>query len=339
MTDQPLQIGALGCADILIDSLFNVYAQVPDVRLGAIASRSLDKAREYAAQHAVPRYYGSYQEILDDPQVELVYIPLPNGMHAEWTVRALQAGKPVICQKPICSNEAEGQHILEVERATGLPLIEAWHYQYHPIAQRVRQILASGMLGKLRTIESRFNVPGKWVTAGSENIRFKYELAGGVTMDPGCYCVDMLRFATGEEPTVTSARGKLMSPDVDVHMAAELVFPSGLKGRLEASLDDDGDALDEVLEVTGDKGTLHANSPCLPHWGDPSITLTMDGHTTREPFARTSTFVYMWPEVVKAVRERGSIRTTAASGVRNARVIDNIYRAAGMRLRGDSSVS
>jgi hypothetical protein len=89
-----------------------------------------------------------------------------------------------------------------------------------------------------------------------------------------------------------------------------------------------------VLEVTGDKGTMHANSPCLPHWGDPSITLTMDGHTTREPFARTSTFVYMWPEVVKAVRERGSIRTTAASGVRNARVIDDIYRAAGMRLRG-----
>ena len=334
MTDHPLQIGALGCAGILTDSVFNVYAHVPDVRLAAIASRSLDKAREYAAQHAVPRYYGSYQEILDDPQVELVYIPLPNGMHAEWTIRALQAGKPVICQKPICSNEAEGQRILEVERATGLPLIEAWHYQYHPIAQRVRQILASGMLGKLRTIESRFNVPGKWVTAGSENIRFKYELAGGATMDPGCYCVDMLRFATGEEPVVTSAKGKLIFPDVDVHMEAELVFPSGLKGRLEASLDDGGDALDEVLEVTGEKGTMHANSPCLPHWGEPRITLTLDGHTTREPCDRTSTFAFMWPEVVKAVRERGAIRTTAANGVRNARVIDDIYRAAGMRLRG-----
>jgi len=334
MADEPIQIGALGCADILTDSLFNVYAQVPDVRLAAIASRSLEKAREYAAKHTVPRYYGSYQEIIDDPQVELVYVPLPNGMHAEWTIRALQAGKPVICQKPICSNEAEGQRILEVERATGLPLIEAWHYQYHPIAQRVRQILASGMLGKLRTIESRFNVPGKWVTAGSENIRFKYELAGGATMDPGCYCVDMLRFATGEEPVVTSAKGKLIFPDVDVHMEAELVFPSGLKGRLEASLDDGGDALDEVLEVTGEKGTMHANSPCLPHWGDPRITLTLDGHTTREPCDRTSTFAFMWPEVVKAVRERGAIRTTAANGVRNARVIDDIYRAAGMRLRG-----
>ena len=168
MADQPLQIGALGCADILTDSLFNVYAQVPDVRLAAIASRSLEKAREYAAKHAVPRYYGSYQEIIDDPQVELVYVPLPNGMHAEWTIRALQAGKPVICQKPLCSNEAEGKRILEVEQATGLPLIEAWHYRYHPIAQRVRQILASGMLGKLRTIESRFNVPGKWVTGASD---------------------------------------------------------------------------------------------------------------------------------------------------------------------------
>jgi predicted dehydrogenase len=334
MTAKPIQIGALGCADILTDSLFNVYAQVPDVRLAAIASRSLERAREYAAQHSVPRYYGSYQEILADPQVELVYVPLPNGMHTEWTIRALQAGKPVICQKPICANEEEGRRILEVERATGLPLIEAWHYQYHPIAQRIRQILASGMLGKLRTIESRFNVPGKWVTGGPDNIRFNYQLAGGVTMDPGGYCVDMLRFATGEEPSVTGAKGKLIFPDVDVHMEAELVFPSGLRGLLETSLDDEGDALDEVLEVTGDKGTMRANSPCLPHWGDPSITLTVDGNTTREAFERTSTFAFMWPEVAKAVRERGPIRTTAASGVRNARVIDDIYRAAGMRLRG-----
>jgi predicted dehydrogenase len=334
MTAKPLQVGALGCADILADSLFNVYEQVPEVRLAAIGSRGLERAREYAAQHSVPRYYGSYEEVLADPEVELVYVPLPNGLHAEWTIRALEAGKPVICQKPICANEEEGKRILEVERATRLPLIEAWHFQYHPIAQRVRQILASGLLGKLRTIESRFNVPGKWVTAGADNIRFKYELAGGATMDPGCYCVGMLRFVTGEEPSVTGAQARLICPDIDIRMTAELVFPSGLEGRLETSLDDEGDALDEVLEVTGDNGTLHANSPGLPHWGDPYITLAVNGKMTREAFERTSSFVYMWPEVVKAVRERGPIRTTAASGVKTARVIDDIYRAAGMRLRG-----
>jgi len=334
MATKPLQIGAIGCAAIVKESLLDVLPQVPSVALAAIASRSLEKARDYAAQYSIPRYYGSYEEIIDDPQVELVYVPLPNGMHAEWTIRALRAGKPVISQKPISSNEAEGKGILEVERATGLPVIEAWHYQYHPMAQRVREILKSGVLGKLLTIESRFNVPGKWVTAGPDNVRFKYELAGGVTMDPGGYCVDMLRFATGEEPKVTSAKGKLIFPDVDIHMEAELVFPSGLKGRLETSLDDEGDALDEVLEVSGEKGTMHANSPCMPHWGDPYIDLTVDGKKTQERFEKTPTFVFMWPEVVKAVREKGPIRTTAASGVKNARVIDDIYRMAGMRLRG-----
>jgi predicted dehydrogenase len=336
MTVKPLQIGALGCADILTDSLFNVYAQVPEARLAAIGSRSLERAREYAAKHSVPRHYGSYQQVLEDPEVELVYVALPNGMHAEWTIRALQAGKPVICQKPICANEAEGGRILEVERATGLPLIEAWHFQYHPIAQRIRAILSSGTLGALRTIESRFNVPGKWVTAGPDNIRFQYELAGGATMDPGCYCVGMLRYVTGKEPRVTGARSRLISPDVDVRMEAELVFPGGLQGRLETSLDDEGDALDEVLEVTGENGSLFANSPGLPHWGDPYITLTVNGHATRESFERRSSFAYMWPEVVRVIRERGPIRTTAASGVRTARVIDDIYRAAGMRLRGSA---
>jgi predicted dehydrogenase len=126
----------------------------------------------------------------------------------------------------------------------------------------------------------------------------------------------------------------LIFPDVDVRMEASLAFPSGLRGRLETSLDDEGDALDEVLEVTGEKGTLFANSPGLPHWGDPYINLTMNGETTRESFERRSTFAYMWPEVVKAVREKGPIRTTAASGVKTARVIDDIYRAAGMRVRG-----
>ena len=135
--DQPIRIGALGCADVLQESLIEPLADLPGFRFEAIASRSAERARAYAEKHGVPRHYGWYDALLADPDVDLVYVPLPNGLHCEWTLRALAAGKSVLCQKPLAANAEQARRMVDAARRARLPLIEAWHYRYHPVARRI----------------------------------------------------------------------------------------------------------------------------------------------------------------------------------------------------------
>ena len=329
-----IRIGALGCADILRESLLELRGFDLPVTLFAIASRNIERARAFAGEHAIPRYYGGYDEMLEDPEVELVYNTLPNGMHCEWTIRALHAGKHVLCQKPAAANAEQAARIAAAVAETGRIFIEAWHYRHHPVARRIEAIVRSGVLGKLRRVESHFQVPGAWVTAGPDNIRFSYPLAGGAMMDPGCYCVHLLRWVTGEEPEVLSASARLHSAQIDSAMEAQLRFPSGVEGRLVASLDYAGDKLDEWLKLSGDDADLEVIQPCMPHWGEHFIHLRRNGSLQTEQFDRASGFVYLFQDVARVIRDGAPNPATIDDGIRTMRVIDAIYRAAGMQPRG-----
>jgi predicted dehydrogenase len=329
-----IKIGALGCADILRESLLELRNYRLPVTLFAIASRDIGRARAFATEHAIPRHYGSYDEMLEDPDVELVYNTLPNGMHCEWTIRALHAGKHVLCQKPAAANAAQAARMAAAVAETGRIFIEAWHYRHHPVARRIEAIVRSGVLGKLRSVETHFQVPGAWVTAGPDNIRFSYPLAGGAMMDPGCYCVHLLRWVTGEEPEVLAASARLHSEQIDSAMEAELRFPSGIKGRLVTSLDYSGDKLDEWLKVSGDNAELEVVQPCMPHWGEHFIHLRRNGSLQTEQLDRTSGFVHMFRDVARIIRDGAPNPATIEDGIRTMRVIDSIYRAAGMQPRG-----
>ncbi|MGB3811373.1 MAG: Gfo/Idh/MocA family oxidoreductase [Parvibaculum sp.] len=325
----PLRIGILGCAKINQVAIIDAARQVPEIALAGIASRDAAKAEAYAREHGIAHAYESYEALIADPTIEAIYNPLPNSMHLEWTSRALEAGKPVLCEKPIAANALEALEMAAAAKKAGLPLVEAFHYRYHPVAQRLTDIVRSGVLGKLEHIEAGFTIPGDRLK--SDNIRFQRRLGGGATMDVGSYCINILRLASGEEPHVVKAKADLVAPDVDRAMNVEFVFPGGYSGNLQCSL-----AHDEYkswLTVRGQKGKLHIDGPFMPQRGH-SLALTIGERTSAEILDITPTYVFQAREFVKVVREGLPIRTTVEDGVANMRVIDAVYRAAGMSPRG-----
>ena len=201
----------------------------------------------------------SYATLIADPGIDAIYNPLPNGLHAEWTIATLEAGKHVLCEKPFTANTKEAEDVAAVATRTGLVVMEAFHYRYHPLARRMREIVETGELGTIRRVETALCFP----LPKFSDIRYQYDLAGGATMDVGTYTVHMARLLGCEEPEVVSAAAKLRSLNVDRAMRAELSFPSGHTGRITCSMWSSW-ILQTSARVTGDRGELHVINPTAP---------------------------------------------------------------------------
>jgi xylose dehydrogenase (NAD/NADP) len=167
----------------------------------AVASREPTVAREFADKWEIPRHYGSYQDLLDDPDIDAIYNPLPNSLHLEWTVRAAQAGKHIICEKPLALSEAECREMAAAADANDVKLLEAFMYRFHPRTDRVVEMVRSGDIGDLRVIRSSFT----FRLARLDNIRLAPDLGGGALIDVGCYCVNVSRTMAGTEPVAGHA--------------------------------------------------------------------------------------------------------------------------------------
>jgi predicted dehydrogenase len=328
MTTAPVRVGVLGCAQIVRAVLLDPARVTPQITPVAIASRDPDRAKAYAAEHGLPRAYGDYQSLIEDPDVEVVYNPLPNSLHAEWTIRALQAGKPVLCEKPLASNAAEARQMVNAAEAAGLPLIEAFHYRHHPIAQFIKATLKSGVLGRLRRLESRLKIRGERLQPG--NIRFQPELGGGATMDLGAYCINFLRAVADEEPEVTDATPTLLHSQIDVAMRARLTFPGGAEGAFECS--HRSDAFEAWVTVEGEHGTLRCDNPFLPAPGA-WVTVDVGGESRTTRFDEPSTYVFQARALARVIRDGAPILTPGSDGVGNMGVIDAVYRRAGLAVR------
>jgi len=329
MASGPVRIGILGCARIARSALLLPAGEVPEIVVSAVASRDAARAAAFAQAHGLARSHGSYEALLADPDIEVIYNPLPNSLHAEWSIKALAAGKAVLCEKPLASNAHEAQRIVDAARETGQTLIEAFHYRYHPVARFIVETVRSGALGPLRRVAAGLNVPGKLLA--DDDIRFQLPLAGGSTMDLGAYCINALRLAVGEEPQVQAAAATLASPGVDGSMSARLRFPSGVEGAFECSLR--AEALGAWLRIVGERGELHADNPYLPQLGH-SVSLTIDGETSVQKFERTATYVFQARHVADVVRRGVAVQTTGEDGVANMAVVDAVYAAAGLEPRG-----
>jgi predicted dehydrogenase len=255
----PLRIGLLGAAKIAPLALIAPARTNPRAAVVAMAARDAQRARRFAAKHDIARVHNSYEALLADPQVEAIYNPLPNSLHGLWTLRALAAGKHVLCEKPFTANAQEAQRVADAARAAGLVVMEAFHWRYHPLAARLLAIIASGELGALRRVEAQLCFP----LLAPGDIRYRRELAGGAMMDAGCYCVSLVRTLASAEPRVVSARAKLASPGVDRAMEAELAFPSGASGRIVCSLFS-WRLLGVSARVTGTRGELRVTNPIAP---------------------------------------------------------------------------
>jgi predicted dehydrogenase len=326
----PIRFGVLGAARIAPQALIGPARAVEGVRVQAVAARDPARAQDFARKHGIPIVHARYATLIEDPEVDAVYIPLPNGHHTEWALRALAAGKHVLCEKPLAANAAEANRIAEAAEQAGAPVfMEAFHNRYHPLVQRMRAIVESTELGALRAVDMVFRTP----MLRREDIRFEYALAGGATMDLGCYLINLLRFVSGEEPIVERAEADLLRPNVDKRMRASLRLPSGARVTMDVEMQARR-FWDIRFVARGESGLLSVVNPVLPGVAHLFTVRTRAG-VRREWFPRTPTYVYQLRAFVSAVRESAPIPTDAADGVRTMQVIDTIYRAAGLPVRGD----
>jgi predicted dehydrogenase len=321
-------LGTLGAARITPPALIAPARENANVDVVAVAARDPARARAFGQEHGIPRIHSTYVDVINDPELDAVYNPLPISHHCEWTIKALRAGKHVLCEKAIASNADEAQRMADVARETGLVLMEAFHYRYHPVFLRAKDIVESRALGKLVHVDAKFTTPIK----DPQDIRMNYETGGGVTMDIGCYPIHWVRHLMGEEPEVVSATAVTGAPKVDLTLTAELLFPGGTAGRIHGSMADDVAFASELL-AEGARGRLEVTNPLAPQLGH-RIVATIDGETREETLDRRPTYAYQLDAFVDAVLNGTPLPTDGRDGVANMKVIDAAYRAAGLPPRG-----
>jgi len=325
-----VRIGILGAARIAPLALINPAKENPEVVVAAVAARDVSRAQAFAAKHDIARVHESYQALIADPDIDAVYNPLPNSLHGRWTRAALSVGKHVLCEKPFTANAAEAREIAELAANSDRVVMEAFHYRYHPLTLRVEEIIASGELGTLKRVEAALCFP----LPKFSDIRYNYSLAGGATMDAGCYVVNMVRTFGGSTPEVVSAQAKLRDPQVDRAMTAELRFAAGHSGRVCCSMWSSR-LLQVSAHVVGDRGELHVLNPVTPQSFHRLSIRSSDGKRV-ERFPRRATYAYQLDAFAAAALRGEPVKTTPQDAVENMTVIDAIYRAAGLPLRNPS---
>jgi predicted dehydrogenase len=324
----PIRIGVLGAAAIVPMALTNPARSVPEAEIVAIAARDPQRAQAFASQHHIPRVHQTYSDLLADPEIDAIYNPLPNSLHAEWTIRALKAGKHVLCEKPFASNVREAEEMARTANETGLVLSEAFAYRYHPLTTRVKEILGSGQLGRIRHIEAQFC----FLLPSPKNIRFNYELAGGALMDCGCYPVSLIRYLAGAEPTVEEAQARIFAPQVDHKMSATLSFADGRTAHLVCDMLSPR-LFRSILQVEGEAGKLSVINPYHPHWFNWLRVRGRDG-SHWEHVRGENSYTLQLRAFIKAIRGEMRLNTDPADAIGNMQVIDAIYENAGLKQRG-----
>ncbi len=322
-----IRIGILGAARIAPAALIKPAARTGKATITAVAARDRTKADAFAKKHRIPRVLDDYDAVIHDADIDAVYIPLPNGLHGHWTIRAIEAGKHVLCEKPFTANADEARLVAESASAhPGQVVMEAFHYQYHPLAHRLQEIVQSGELGNVTDIDINFAAP----LARPGDIRYQLGLAGGATMDMGCYPITLLRLLT-PGPRVTQAAAKLSSPGVDRAMDARFSLPEGGTARVRCSMFSAA-LLHLHAEVTGTEGTLSVFNPFAPQFGH-RVRVTTASGTRKERFSRRATYDYQLEAFARAVTDGDPFPTTATDAIRTMELIDGIYAAAGLPLR------
>ena len=327
MSTSKVRIGVLGAARIAPTALIAPARDNAEAEVVAVAARDRGRAAAYAAKHGIATVHGSYEDLLADPSIDAVYNPLPNALHAQWTLAAIEAGKHVLCEKPFTSNAVEAQTVADAADKSGLVVMEAFHYRYHPLAARLTEIIESGEIGTLKHVQAALCFP----LPKFSDIRYNRELGGGAMMDAGCYALHMTRLLGGGEPTVVSAQAKLHKPDVDRAMKATLAFPGAHTGSLVASLWS-SDVLKITASAQGTKGRVDVFNFVMPQAYHRLTVRTATGKRV-ERLSKRPTYSYQLDAFCDAVLRGKPVLTPPSDSVRNMTVIDDIYRKAGLSPR------
>ena len=306
----PVRWGILGTGRIT-QRFLDGARLTEEARVVAAASRDRRRAEAYAAANDLDRGFGSYDELLADSDVEAVYIALPNGLHHEWTMEALRAGKHVLCEKPYSRHPAEVIEAFDLADATGLVLSEAFMWRHHGQVRRILELLPT--VGRLETVRATFS----FVPDDASDVRLQAGLAGGSLMDVGCYCVSGARLLAGEEPSRVIGSAT-MGAGVDLKFSGILEFPSGVTAEISSGFTTDG----RVLEAVGSAGSIRLLDP----WSARPASIVVGGIVTE--FDDEDMYRLEIDDVSSAVRGRSAPLLGRADAMGQARTIEALYRSA-----------
>jgi xylose dehydrogenase (NAD/NADP) len=313
---EPVRWGILSTARIN-SAVIPHLQESPDSEVVAVASRTQERADEYTGQWGIPRAHGSYEALLDDADVEAVYISLPNGPHVKWSIHCLEVGKHVLCEKPLARYPADVERAFDAAERSGRLLMEAFMWRHHPQSKRLVELVRGGAIGELRVIRSTFSL-----TIGDADVRLDPALAGGALMDVGCYCVSGSRLFGGEPQRVTAYQ--VVGPSgVDLRLTAVLTFPRDVLAHFDCAFDL---PLRQELEIVGAEGSLYVATP----WGvdEPGIDLRRGGKVERVEVGQGDRYRLQSDNFSRAIRGVEEPLLGREDALGQARTIDALYRSA-----------
>jgi len=310
--------GFLSTANIN-DKLLPGAAAAPDVELVAVASRDLGRAEAYARDRGIERAYGSYEDLLADPKLEAVYISLPNSMHVEWSIQALEAGKHVLCEKPLSRHPEDVERAFDAAEKAGRILMEAFMYRHNPQTKRLKELVDGGAIGRLRLVRAAFSFP----LDDAANVRLNDELEGGGLMDVGCYCISGSRLLAGE-PELVYGEQVAAPSGVDELFTGTLRFAADVLAEIDCGL-----VLPErdELEAIGEEGSIFLDDPW--HCRKPVIELRREEGTERIELEPEDSYRLQLENMSAAIRGRAEPLLGRQDALGQARALEALYRSAG----------
>lgn len=322
--------GVLGCANIAIHSVIPAMKMSETGHVMAIASRGKDKAEKTASQLGIERAYGSYESLLNDPDIDAVYIPLPNHLHHEWTEKAAKAGKHVLCEKPLGLNQHEAMEMVEVCNQAGVKFTEAFMYRHHPRYDQVKRIIQSGDIGEIRGLHVSFTFNN---SDDSRNFRFKADMGGGSIYDVGCYPINAARYLLDSEPEAVTVQALFSEEHDGVDMMASglVEFPQQVGLTFDCGM---WAASENSLTIKGTEGSITIPKAFL--YGEQekaAFTVTVKGEQKVETVPDVNQYTLQIDDFGRSVINDVEPRFPATDAIRNMRVIDAALKSAKERVR------
>ena len=318
-----LRIGVLGASRIADIAIIEPAKQLGH-RLVAVAARDRGRADLFAEKHCIERVLASYADVVSDPEVDVIYNPLANSLHAPWNLAAIAAGKPVLTEKPFARNRSEAGRVAGAAAAAGITVMEGFHYLFHPVTRRALELATDGTIGDLHHVQVRMAMPAP----ESSDPRWSFEMAGGAMMDLGCYGMHVMRRLG--HPSIIRAHANQRGEGVDEWCDVELGFPGGATGLSANTMVAPDYSF--TLRIVGTNGDLLVHNFIKPHEDD-RLTIRTPAGTRVEHHGTRTSYSYQLEAFAAHVLHGAPLPIDAADAMENMAYIDAIYRAAGMTPR------
>lgn len=321
-TKSTLRWGVLGAAEIARKATIPAIHASVNSEVVAVASRDLARAQQFCQALQTPKAYGSYEALLADPEIDAVYIPLPHHLHCEWTVHAAQAGKHILCEKPMAMNAAEVQKMVDAVKANQVLLMESFMYRFHPKTCQIVERVRSGALGKLKYIQASLS----FTLENPEDFRWHPQFGGGALMDVGCYCVNLARTVTDAEPLEVQALAAWSESGVDEHLVATLRFPAEVFVHFDC-----GFVLPrrEAYQIVGSQGWINSPQQAIePFMDEVFYTEEIGGEAKTHKVAGVSDYRLMIEQFARCVLDAEASPYPPEEALGNARAIEALMNSA-----------